>query len=117
MTSSITPTWTPAADAAELEIKELVIFPHPYRPKSGDMTIGYYLTRRCESVRFRVYTCAFRMIIDESVSSGMAAGQKYTTLPRELFGRLSPGTYYMYVEAEGEGKKARSTISPLVILR
>jgi len=117
-TPTVTPTRTPAVVSVPLEIQNVVPFPHPYNPASASgLSINYFLTRHCNSVKINIYTCAFRQILDETAGNNLASGQKAYTVPADRLALLSNGAYYFYLEGEDAGVTKRSKLQPLIVLR
>ncbi len=117
-TATNTPTYTPAPEEAQLIVKSIRIYPHPYNPKSADdLRIRYYITQHCKEVRIKVYSSAFRLILNEVIEQNIDAGFKVSVINKQLLLKLANGLYYFIIEAEGRDSKVRSRPEYLVILR
>jgi hypothetical protein len=119
-TKTQTPSVTciPAEEEAELKISDVLIYPHPFNPKTSDnLRINFYLTKHCSEVKIKIYTTSFRLVKSDVILTNANAGMKHCFLYAQKLLNLSNGLYYFILEAEDESKKARSKADYLVILR
>lgn len=80
------------------------------------MTINYYLTKSCEKVTIKVFTKAYRKVVEHTVLGGRRVGVNSDVIPGALLGRLSAGVYYVVIRAES-GVEKHERAEPVVILR
>lgn len=120
-TFSITPTRTitPIPEGDTLKITKTDTYPNPLNTSAGTgMNVGFYATKRCETVSFAIYTRSYRKIISSEKQGPLAAGYNTIALPGSVFADLSPGIYYGQVEAKDEaGKKILGKAVTVIIIR
>ena len=82
------------------------------------MKIRFDATRDISRIRVKIYTSAYRFVVEENKTGFFSAGAVTIQSDTAAFSRLGPGTYYYTVSVEGtDGKTARSRISIISILR
>ncbi len=109
-TATITPTPTPS-DAKEQEIKDILLYPHPYDAKNGNLKIKYTITKRAQSVKLLIYSSAFRLIREVEIGMELHAGTHIGEVKSSQIKTLANGTYYFVVkDSEGTRSKADKII-------
>jgi peptidoglycan/xylan/chitin deacetylase (PgdA/CDA1 family) len=112
--ATATPTIIPGT---ELRITDLLAYPNPYNPAKGDLMFGFDTNITVDRVTIRIYTSAYRRIMEETESGGFY-GRSVVIIKSWKLGELANGTYYVLVSGEAaDGKKAAAKIVELVILR
>ena len=115
-----TPTQTPVpVDAENFEITDTLIYPNPYNPELGmNLTISTEFSRKHGNVKVRFYTPALRCIRTYDFPASPWAGKRALNIPASGLEGLANGCYYYVITAEDEeGKKAKSKIPSLIILK
>jgi hypothetical protein len=103
--------------AEKLEIKDVLAYPNPYRPRAGDLIFSFDATRPVNKISIRIYTVSYRRIIEETVY-GDFYGRSAVTIASRKLQRLANGTYYVVISGEGSGgEKAASKPVELIILK
>jgi hypothetical protein len=94
-----------------------LIFQNPYRIVSGDLKIGITISRPAEEIKLRIYTVAYRRIME--ISCGAAnTREAIITVPQWKLGRLAAGAYYVIVTGKsGDNERAFSKPVVLAVLR
>jgi hypothetical protein len=116
---SPTITQTPVqAAAGEFKITDAVIFPNPCNPEKVPFNIRLKLTKTAGKLAVRIYTEAFRRVMDLDAGAAAAGDAIITINPGLKTGRLASGVYFVVVAGEtGAGEKAISKPEELVVLR
>ena len=102
LTATLLPTGT-ATVTATIEVKDkpeiidVVIFPNPVKQPS-DLKISFDVTRHVPKITVRVYTAAYRRVIEE-IYEGAFIRNTVITVPQRKISRLSAGTYYVIIYA------------------
>jgi len=116
-TPVIMPTNTPVIIGEEDIIKFIDIpriYPNPADGKS-DLFIKFKTTKKPYKITFRLYTSSFRFIYEftkENITNNEL------TLRNEVISRFARGTYYYILIVQDElGKKAKSEVSRIIILK
>ncbi len=112
-TATITPTPTPS-DAKEQEIKDILLYPHPYDAAKDNLKIMYTITKRAQSVKLLIYSSAFRLIREVEIGRALYAGTHIGEVKASQIRQLANGTYYFVVK-DNEGK--RSKADKLIVLK
>ena len=121
ITPSFTPagtptgTFTPAATAGTFVITDAVNYPNPYNMKSP-LYIRFNTNRVSSDTVLMLYTESFRRILKFN-EGAFIKGSAVMQVPAEYLKEFSNGTYYYFIEAKSEGKKGRSSIGKIIILR
>lgn len=111
-----TPTVT-AFITFDLRVTKGEAYPSVLMPGSDKVFIDYYVTRSCSSVRFKVFTKAFRKVLDIELASPVNPGGARKELPASLFGGLTAGAYMYTVEADDGSHKAMSKAQVIILIR
>mgnify|MGYP001344771020 FL=1 len=103
MTATLLPTGTATATPTievkdRLEIVDVVVFPNPIK-QPADLKIKFDVTRHVSKIHVRIYTTAYRRVIDETFE-GSFLRDTVITVPQRKLSRLSAGIYYMSIRAE-----------------
>ncbi len=112
-TATITPTPTPS-DAKEQEIKDILLYPHPYDAAKDNLKIMYTITKRAQSVKLLIYSSAFRLIREVEIGRELYAGTHIGEVKASQIRQLANGTYYFVVK-DNEG--IRSKADKLIIIK
>jgi hypothetical protein len=80
---------------------------------SGDLSISFDVTQPADSVTIKVYTVAFRKVIEAS-APGAYFRNSTAVFHARVFGDLAGGVYYAVLKAENGGESAVS--KPIVML-
>jgi len=99
----------------KLEIVDVVVFPNPSK-QPADLKIKFDVTRHASRIQVRIYTTAYRRVIEETFE-GAFIGDTTVTIPQRKLSRLSSGTYYIFILAENSSEKAGSRPEELIIIR
>jgi hypothetical protein len=99
-----------------MEIKNIVIYPNPFSANQGDLRINFDITRQADSVTVRIYTKAFRKVVQETEKRAFFRDSVFI-LRQKSAGKLANGVYYVSVSGENASEKAVSRIEELVVLR
>ena len=119
-TATPTVTLTPAAvpTSQDYKVTDPLVYPNPYNPDSGSLTIVFDITKNTVSMGFKLYTVSGRLVRSDAVPVNLTAGTKSVTFTNTVFTQLSQGVYFYYLLAESDtGDEARSAIEKLVIIR
>ncbi len=112
-TATITPTpITP--DTKEQEIKDILLYPNPYDGKNQNLKVSYTITKSATSIRFRIYSSAFRLIQETEIGRALHAGIHTGEVNASQLKLLANGTYY-FVITDNEG--ARSKADKFIIIK
>jgi hypothetical protein len=113
---SATITPTTAASTGTFEITGVINYPNPY-DTAAPLYIQFNTTRDCINIVFRLYTASFRRVL--SINEGpFLRGNDTLQVGAKYLAGLSSGTYYYSIEGtDGSGKKTRSRIGIVIILR
>jgi hypothetical protein len=112
-TSTITPTSTLNATATivwenKFEITDELIYPNPYNPEFSDLKFNVTITQAASDLKARIYTVAFRKII-EADCGPLNVKTGVLTLPKRDMSKLAKGTYYLVISgSSNSGTKAIS---------
>ncbi len=108
----IIPTITPG-------ITVINVWPNPYNPNLGNLSIGYTIAQDTDEVDIRIYTIAFRLIkvIIVSGSDSASSDEKTETVDKANFSNLADGTYYYILTAKQAGKQVKSKTGVIIILK
>jgi len=110
-----TPTATPIpADSKVQEIKDIILFPHPYNSVSDSLKIKYTTTKRSSEITMKIYSSAFRLIKKVSLGKNVYAGTHVGEVKVSQIKQLANGTYYFVIE-DKDG--ARSRTDKIIILK
>jgi hypothetical protein len=91
-----------------------LIYQNPYTIRSGDLKIGITVSRPAEEIKLRIYTVAYRRIME--ISCGAAnTREAIITVPQWKIGRIAAGTYYLVVTGVS-GDKERAKSKPVVFI-
>jgi hypothetical protein len=115
-----TPTRTPVpVDAEDLKITDALAYPNPYNPGTGTpLTIRADFSRKHRNLTVKLYTSALRCIGEFKFPDSPWAGTRTLSVPDSSLAGLANGSYYYIITAENEnGKKAKSNIPSLIILK
>jgi hypothetical protein len=108
-----TPTSTPTPGSGPFTL-DIVVFPNPYDPKTGDLKFKFSASRPVDSVSYSIYTASYRRVLHEK---GIAPAA-IINIPQRKLNRFGSGTYYLVVRAEtGAGEKAASQVQELIVLK
>jgi hypothetical protein len=99
-----------------MTLDDVVVFPNPYPANGTNLSISFDITRPADRMTIRVYTAAFRKVIETS-ATGAYLHKSIATFQSMAFGRLASGVYYAVVKAEGSGEWAVSKPVELLVLR
>jgi hypothetical protein len=116
-TATVTATLLPPKDKQGID--NLAVYPNPYT-KAGQhdfLYFNYSLGRKCTKTGLKVYTRAFRLVMDTGDGAAKSAGEHTLAVNRLELQRLSAGCYLYYIYAIDEtGAVIRSAPATLVIL-
>lgn len=115
-TYTATPTNTPELDILLFEKdKPVVNYPNPAK---GDFTVRFSLTKSAARLNMKFYTVAGRKIKELDAAVPLSAGENDVMVTKASTANLGNGTYYYLIEAsDKEGRKAKSDIGVLILLR
>jgi len=103
--------------AGAFEIKDALIYPDPVSG-AGDFTLRLSCTRQPVSVSMKIYSVSFRLIRDLSWDQSGMTGNYDMAPPAGCLDNCANGTYFYEISAVGDdGKTAKSTAKPLIIIR
>ncbi len=122
VTPICSPTITPTATiGSEFSINNVLVYPNPIKPVKDTLSVCMVITRPPQSVRMRVFTFAFRLILDKTWPADSIAyisGHYAINLSAGELGNIAGGMYYCVLTAEDkEGKEAIRRIVPFIALR
>lgn len=111
-------TVTPASAATVvIEKAEPKSYPNPVNPLIQDLHIGFYVESASATVYFRMYSSASRLIRDVNLGN-QANGWQTAAILRKNLAELSNGVYFFIVVQDGQdGKKTRSSVNKIIILK
>lgn len=134
-TNTITPeqtfTNTPAATATTTQtqavlppsvppstIGEPEAYSNPYNPSGAvDLSVRFELGSDCTAVTVDIYTTAYRLVRRQTVGT-LSAGLRVVSIPKTNLSSLSTGHYIYVVSAmDDSGKKIKSKIKSLIIIK
>ena len=98
-----------------MRVNDLIVFPNPYTV-DGDLSIGFDVTRPADKLTIKVYTTAFRKVIETTAAGSYFRGSTEVFHAR-VFGSLAGGIYYVVVKAENSGEAALSKPAVMVVLK
>ena len=111
-----TPTATPTIEVKDkLEILDPAVFPNPCK-QPADIRLKFNVTRHVSKIQVRIYTTAYRRVIEETFE-GSFLRDTVITVPQRKLGKLSAGIYYVSIHAENGAEKAVSKPVELIILK
>jgi len=116
-THSYTPTPTATslpADADKQEIKDVLVFPHPYNSDGGDMRLRYKITKRAHEINLKIYSSSFRLIKDIQIGADLYAGEHTAQVSRRKLNLFANGSYYFVIK---DDSGAVSKAEKLIILK
>lgn len=90
-----------------------MVYPNPYNG-SGDFKIGFDVTRPADKIRVIIFTTAYRKVV-ESLREGYFLRDTVITLQQMELAKLSGGTYYAVIRAEGT-ESGKAVSKPVVVL-
>jgi len=99
----------------KLEINDVVVYPNPVK-QPADLKISFDVTRNASKIQVRIYTTAYRRVIEETFE-GSFLRDTVITVPRRKLSRLSSGVYYAVIRAESQDQKALSKPVEILIAR
>ena len=119
--ATATITRTPEASAPSVPpstIGDPEAYSNPYNPAgTTDLSVRFELGSDCTGVTVDIYTTAYRLIRRETIGT-LNAGLRVVTVPKANLSGLSTGHYIYVVSAiDGGGKKIKSKIKSLIILK
>src|ERR1035437_6519441 len=114
-TATITATNTvpvPTDTPTPVEVK---VWPCPVDPDTQDMYVGFDLTGQPASVRFKVYTKAFRLIKNIVITGTVPGVMNEGKVNREYLSGMANGIYLYVIESMVNGGIKRSKIKEFII--
>jgi beta-glucanase (GH16 family) len=120
LTATLLPTGTATATSMieakdKFEIVGFTIFPNPVK-QPADLMLKFDVTRRASKIQVRIYTTAYRRVIEETYE-GSFLRDTVITVPQRKLGRLSAGIYYISICAKNGSAKAVSKTEESIILK
>ena len=107
---------TPTIEVKDkLEIVDVVVFPNPVK-QPADLKIKFDVTRQVTKIKVRIYTTAYRRVVEETYE-GAFLRDTVITVPQRKLGRLAAGIYYVTIHAENGSERAVSKPEELIILK
>jgi len=120
LTNTPTETWTEqqtGIDKPEIIISSIVIYPNPLIIKDQDLKIIFNISKGANRYVFKVFTKAYRFILENKEEKKLVAGRNEITLKNRYLRNLSNGIYYGIIEIEDDkGNKIKSHIQEFIIL-
>jgi hypothetical protein len=112
ITVAVTPTFTPTA----METREIV-YPNPYDPSKGDLNIIYNVSDQSDTVKIRIFTRAFRLVLEENLYP-TAAGINKGAIRAGFMNGFANGIYFYSVfSSDKNGNETEGIINKVIILR
>jgi hypothetical protein len=102
------------ADADKQEIKDILVFPHPYNSDGGNMRLRYKITKRASEINLKIYSSSFRLIKDIKIGADLYAGEHTAEVSRRKMNLLANGSYYFVIK---DDSGAASKAEKLIILK
>ncbi|PKL92869.1 MAG: hypothetical protein CVV21_00570 [Candidatus Goldiibacteriota bacterium HGW-Goldbacteria-1] len=118
-TQTYTHTPTPTStllppDADKQQIKDVLVYPHPYNPNDSMLRIRYTLTKKAKEVNLKVYSVSFRLVKEIKLSGEVYAGVKTAEIPASRLKTFACGTYYFVIR---DDSGAASKTDKLIIIK
>ena len=101
-----------------VEILNPVAYPNPYNTDMGDIRIGMTFTRETTQLTLKIYTVAFRKVVEYKVPLAGQNNDYVLTLPAAEVSNLAAGTYYYRLYGDtAQNEVAKSKCGKLLIIR
>jgi hypothetical protein len=113
------PTFTATAGATGAVFKITVneVYPNPCDPRLYDLAFSVGADKNIRSFGLKIFTAAFRLVRDISVSTGASSEKNTVTMDRGYLTGLASGTYYYVMSAvSDDGYSAISKPGCVLIL-
>ena len=112
-TSTYTPSFTPTAPYIA---PAWTVYPNPLNPEKYDLNISYELKSAAKTVKFSIYSTAFRLVRTDTWAN-KPAGLNQGKVDRAYLVNLANGTY-LYLITYGEtGSENRTKIGVFVLVK
>ena len=108
--ASATPTWTETSVPMQDDV-----YPCPVNPLVSGMSAVYTLETAADSVDFKVYSRAYRLVRNIPLS-GKAAGKNISPINSRNLKGLASGYYLYVIEAKGRAGIKRSAIKGFLVV-
>jgi len=119
VTAYLLPTATATTTPARQEIPsitDIIAFKNPYKGSGEGLSILVKMQGRARLATVRIYTASFRRVVETEFRGDFHNDSVIEVQPR-LLSSLANGTYYYFLEAEGELGTTRSRLQNLIILK
>jgi len=115
ITSTIV-TFTPTA-TEKLEFKDnIIVYPNPFS-KNQDIIIKFYLTKKPENIKIKIYTSSLRLIKNIDRDYDLKQGINEIFISRKYFSELAGGIYYYMIYAkDAKNNEIKSKVNKMIIL-
>jgi hypothetical protein len=110
----VTPTITPQQGPSIISV---LVYPNPL-PAGQDLLIRVRISGCPAEMTMRVYTQAYRRVLDKKWSDGLSYPELTLDMPRKNLGGFANGTYYYILEMQDcNGRTTASKAGTFLIIR
>ena len=96
------------------EIKDVLVFPHPYNSDNGNMRLRYKITKKASEINLKIYSSSFRLIKEIQIGSDLYAGEHTAEISKRKMNMLANGSYYFVIKDDAG---ASSKLQKVIILK
>jgi len=117
-TYTLIPTATPTKiENQKLLIENIVLYPSPYNPEKGNLTISFDITQNVKTIKVKIYTTSYRKIKQLNYSY-QNAGNIKLTIENKYLQNIANGVYHILIGIVNlKNEEAWSKPEELIILR